>query len=163
MVSLESFFDMMGFLAAHAVSFALLSASAWVFGETVLRRLAIGKGRHRSMEGRWALAGTLGLGVIFQSMFVLGITGLLTRWVVLGSLALGHLICLRTWRSVLGTRGVNMWWIGLGGLPLAPVFFLSLYPPTGFDATVYHLPYARAFIAVGGLEFLPDLRFPVFP
>ena len=44
-----------------------------------------------------------------------------------------------------------------------PLFVLTLYPPIGFDATVYHLPYARAFVRAGQLEFLADLRFPVFP
>ena len=30
---------------------------------------------------------------------------------------------------------------------------LALYPPTGFDATLYHLPFARAFAASGRLPF----------
>jgi hypothetical protein len=43
-----------------------------------------------------------------------------------------------------------------------PPFLLALYPPLGFDQTLYHLPYARAFAASGGLPFLPTLRFPAF-
>jgi hypothetical protein len=50
-----------------------------------------------------------------------------------------------------------------GGAALLPVALLTLYPPTAFDATLYHLPFARAFAASGGLPFLPDLRMPVFP
>ncbi|HEX7184205.1 MAG TPA: glycosyltransferase family 39 protein [Thermoanaerobaculia bacterium] len=46
---------------------------------------------------------------------------------------------------------------------LAPFFLLSLYPPTAFDETLYHLPYAREFIRAGGVPFLPALRNPVFP
>jgi 4-amino-4-deoxy-L-arabinose transferase-like glycosyltransferase len=42
-------------------------------------------------------------------------------------------------------------------------FLLALYPPLGFDETLYHLPFARAFAASGGVPFLPALRFPVFP
>jgi 4-amino-4-deoxy-L-arabinose transferase-like glycosyltransferase len=46
---------------------------------------------------------------------------------------------------------------------LLPLALLTLYPPTAFDATMYHLPFARGFAASGGLPFLADLRFPVFP
>lgn len=43
------------------------------------------------------------------------------------------------------------------------VVTLACYPPSAFDETLYHLPYARAFAATGALPFLPALRFPVFP
>jgi len=46
---------------------------------------------------------------------------------------------------------------------LAPLVVLALYPPTAFDATMYHLPFARAFAESGGVPYLVDLRFPVFP
>jgi 4-amino-4-deoxy-L-arabinose transferase-like glycosyltransferase len=46
---------------------------------------------------------------------------------------------------------------------LAPLVLLALYPPTGFDETMYHLPFARAFAESGGVPYLVDLRFPVFP
>lgn len=48
-------------------------------------------------------------------------------------------------------------------LLIVPPFLLTLYPPLGFDQTMYHLPFARAFAATGGVPFLPALRFPVFP
>ena len=48
-------------------------------------------------------------------------------------------------------------------LLLFALFWLSLYPPTSFDSTMYHLPYAKAFAATGGIPFLASLRFPVFP
>ncbi len=156
--------DSVLFLASHLASFATVAASAWIFGETVLHRLAVGRRRQR-----WALAGTLGWGLIAQSMFVLGLVGLLERWIVLGLLGLGHLVCHRTWRSVAGRRLLD-WrrtWrrpAAVAALAIAaPCFVLALYPPTGFDATVYHLPYAGAFADSGKLEFLADLRFPVFP
>jgi 4-amino-4-deoxy-L-arabinose transferase-like glycosyltransferase len=44
-----------------------------------------------------------------------------------------------------------------------PLLLLPLYPPTAFDATMYHLAYVRAFARENGLVFLPNLRFPVFP
>jgi 4-amino-4-deoxy-L-arabinose transferase-like glycosyltransferase len=46
---------------------------------------------------------------------------------------------------------------------LFELFWLPLYPPTSFDSTMYHLPYAKAFAATGGVPFLASLRFPVFP
>jgi hypothetical protein len=46
---------------------------------------------------------------------------------------------------------------------LLPLIALALYPPTAFDATMYHLPFAKAFVATGGLPYLIDLRYPVFP
>lgn len=48
-------------------------------------------------------------------------------------------------------------------LALAPAFVLALYPPTAFDETLYHLPYARAFARTGSIPFLPELRYPIFP
>jgi 4-amino-4-deoxy-L-arabinose transferase-like glycosyltransferase len=51
----------------------------------------------------------------------------------------------------------------LAAVGLAPLAVLALYPPTGFDATMYHLPFARAFVESGGVPYLVDLRFPVFP
>jgi hypothetical protein len=48
-------------------------------------------------------------------------------------------------------------------LVAAPVFGWAIYPPTEFDATLYHLPMARSFLDEGGFTFLETLRFPVFP
>lgn len=45
-------------------------------------------------------------------------------------------------------------------LPLVP---LALYPPLAFDETLYHLPFVRALAQSGRLQFLGDIRFPVFP
>lgn len=40
---------------------------------------------------------------------------------------------------------------------------LAMYPPLGFDQTMYHLPLATAYAASGSLPFVPDLRYPTFP
>lgn len=40
---------------------------------------------------------------------------------------------------------------------------LALYPPTAWDATIYHLPLARRLVEAGALELADNLRFPVFP
>jgi 4-amino-4-deoxy-L-arabinose transferase-like glycosyltransferase len=46
---------------------------------------------------------------------------------------------------------------------IAPLVLLALYPPTAFDATLYHLPFARGFVESGGVPYLLDRRVPVFP
>ena len=46
---------------------------------------------------------------------------------------------------------------------MAPFLLLALYPPTAFDATLYHLPFARAFVESGGVPYVLDRRVPVFP
>ena len=158
MTSFETLRDTTLFLASHLASFVALGVSAWVYGETILRRAAICRGKES-----WAVAATLGWGLIVQSMFVLGVLELLERWLVLGLLGLGHLVCHGTWRGLFTGRQRPGSSVAAACLVALPCFAFTLYPPTGFDATVYHLPYARAFVEAGALQFLPDLRFPVFP
>ena len=155
---LEPFFDTTSFFAAHLASLITLGASAWIFGETALRRLRFGRAARR-----WALAGALGWGAMLQTLGLLGLLGLLERWIVVGLLVSGHLLCLSTWRWIFADRRRLGALLLTGALIALPFLAMTLYPPVGFDATVYHLPYARAFVESGALEFLPDLRFPVFP
>jgi hypothetical protein len=89
---------------------------------------------------------------------------------VIALVILVHLLAIPEWRGVFSRwrrPPVPLAALGLLGLlgliALAPLFLLALYPPTGFDETLYHLPMARAFAESGGLPFLPDLRVPVFP
>lgn len=111
---------------------------------------------------RWAFAATLGLAALAHLGLLLGFAGLLRPLpVLLLVLAVGAAV-VRLARAP--SPGALSWkWGLLGAAALAPSFVLALYPPTGFDATMYHLPFARAFAATGGVPFLPDLRFPVFP
>lgn len=149
------------FVGLHLGSLAVIAGSAWVFGETVLRRARL----EEPARERWALAAALGLGLIAQGMLVLGVAGLLSRPVVLALLVLAHAPCRRTWRWLLGRRllgRLRARHLALAAA-LAPWTLLALYPPTGVDATVYHLPYVEAFLDAGRLVFVPELRFPVFP
>ncbi|HEV7766179.1 MAG TPA: hypothetical protein VGQ76_14335 [Thermoanaerobaculia bacterium] len=45
---------------------------------------------------------------------------------------------------------------------IVPLVILALLPPIQFDETMYHLPLVHV-IARDGLDFRPELRFPVFP
>jgi hypothetical protein len=135
-----------------------------------------------------AMATSLGLVVVAQAGLVLGLAGLLKPGPILLALAGIHLAGLPGWRRLLrGLGGLaqepggraedgggdggrwrrqrrrRLLWLAGGTAALLPVALLTLYPPTAFDATLYHLPFARAFAASGALPFLPDLRVPVFP
>lgn len=102
----------------------------------------------------------------------MALAGLLAPLPVGVLLAGVHVLCRSAWRDGWG-RAREI----LGELPraraavlalaaalvLSPLLLLPLYPPTSFDSTLYHLPYAKAFAATGGVPFLASLRFPIFP
>lgn len=140
-------------MGSHLLALVLLAAAAYAAGRLVLRRWLETDGLER-----FAVASTLGLVLLAHFVFALGALGLLTRGpLIAGLVALG---ALGWWEIELGGRA-RLW--GALVLAIAPVFILALYPPTGFDETMYHLPYARAFVRTGSLPFLPELRNPVFP
>ena len=141
----------------------IIALSAWIFGETCLRGRLHADGLERGL-----IAVVLGLGLITQGLFVLGMFGGLTRTWTVAALLAAHLLCWRRWRS-LGQALRGSWrrppWIAVSFavVLLLPSFLLAHYPPTGFDATVYHLPYVKAFLSAERLVFVEDLRFPIFP
>ncbi len=169
-----------------------LTVTAYVAGRTLIGWLGAvqaGDRRARADVETAAVATSLGLVVVAQAGLVLGLAGLLKPGPILLVVVGIHLAGLPGWRSLLhglgslcslgwelggraGSGGGNggrwrrrrcLLWLAGGTASLLPVALLTLYPPTAFDATLYHLPFARAFAASGGLPFLPDLRMPVFP
>jgi hypothetical protein len=58
---------------------------------------------------------------------------------------------------------VSKWWVVAYAAIGIPAFLLALHPPLAFDETLYHLPFVRSLARTGGLRFLAELRFPVFP
>lgn len=157
-----SWVDPLSFLAQHALAMLVVAGSAWIFGRAAIRRWA---GRFEGAE-REVVATILGVGLIAQALFVLGVVGLLNPPAILVTLVLAHASCWRVWREVVTAARWRRRWLvpvlGFGALA-APMALLSLYPPTGFDATVYHLPYVRHFLDAGRLVFVDTLRYPVFP
>jgi len=112
---------------------------------------------------RTAIALGLGLLVFGQLLFLAGPLGILTRATVFGLLILMAMLGVR-WRSHRSQSGGSA--AALLGILAAGsflVFLQALYPPTGWDATMYHLTYARIFADEGSLVYLGHLRFPVFP
>ncbi len=160
-----------GLVARHLLVLAVLSATAYVAGRLVGRlagRRWIDADSGGSGLERFAVSIALGLALLAQILFALGSFGVLTRGPVLAVLVavclLGfRLLGLPVWRELVrGLRLPGLGW-GLAAIAAAPMFVLGLYPPTGFDETMYHLPFARAFVRTGTLPFLPELRVPVFP
>ena len=147
------------FAGQHFLAFAVLAATAWVAGRTALRGWVPGDGWERV-----AVPSALGLTILAHLLLALGFCGLLTRGAVLlllvGVHGLGHRAWREAWSFARGRRGA----VTAGLLAVfVPWFVLTLYPPTAFDETLYHLPFARAFARSGGVPFLPELRNPVFP
>jgi hypothetical protein len=165
---------------------AILAATAWAAGRTVRRRLAGGG------EEAPGLDLALGFALLAQLGFFLALAGLFNRASIALTVLVVHGVGLRPrggWRDLpwgtpaglrrgareempAGRGGLGgrvpvtrrrVAFVALFALALAPLLVLALYPPTGFDATLYHLPFAKAFLASGGLPILWDLRVPVFP
>lgn len=136
---------------------ALLAVTAWVAGRLATRRWI-------EMEDgleRFAVSTALGLTLLAHAAFALAAAGLLTRSMLIALAAAIHLLGIPVWREALGAW---RWKVAPGlAVAVAPLFVLALYPPTGFDETLYHLPFARAFAETGSMPFLPELRVPVFP
>jgi hypothetical protein len=146
-----------------ALALAVLAASAWAAGSLITRRVS-----WESWAERLAVPTALGLAMLAHLGFLLGALGLLRPGILIAVVVAIHCAGFRTWRAAFADlrsgpgRRIAIGSI-IGLLALAPLFVLALYPPTGFDETMYHLPFARAFAQSGGLPATPALRFPVFP
>jgi hypothetical protein len=157
---------MLVFASIRAAAVVALALSAYGLGAPVLGRLCpAGRGE------RAALSITLGLGVLGTASLLLGLVGALTRTSVTILAAAGvalAVVSLRRGRADGADAAPCRGWlriatIAIGGAAIALAFARALYPPTAFDATLYHLPMAKAFAARGRVAPNPDLRFPVFP
>ena len=159
---------MIAFFGLHLLAFALLAATAYVAGRLATRGWLESAGLERT-----AVCTALGLTLLAHLGFVLGSLGLLARGPLIAVFVAIHLLGLPVWREHAGAglaaarEGVNPSPTSLKAMGLAlaaaPLFILALYPPTAFDETLYHLPYARAFARAGAIPFLPELRYPIFP
>ncbi len=162
----------LSFYAGHFAAWLVLAATAFVAGRLVLRRLDFPSGAERV-----AMAFAVGLGALGQALLFLGIFGWLTAAAVVALVVAVQVAGSGGWREAVGA--VRRRWSGwrremgcgrraavltaLALVAAAPFFVAALYPPTAFDETLYHLPFARAFAREAALPFLPELRFPVFP
>jgi len=109
----------------------------------------------------------IGLACLAQAALLLALVGALRRPIIIAAVFCLHVAAFRGWRwRDLATRRRQRRHLLVGAalaIAALPLFLLALYPPLGFDETLYHLPFARAFAATGRAPFLPVLRFPIFP
>ncbi|MCG8458791.1 MAG: hypothetical protein MI919_21130 [Holophagales bacterium] len=129
-----------------------------------LRTRGLGLGRAE----RAAQALALGSAMVAQLVFVLGLLGRLTPAWVLGTLAVLAAAC----TALLARRGIGsrtarprrLSPVALSGaFLLLPVAALAFYPPSSFDAGLYHLVWAERFVSSEALPWVPEVRYPVFP
>jgi hypothetical protein len=140
-----------------------LAATAWVLGLGATRALGL------AFSGRLekaVISTVLGLALASFLLFLLGLAGRLETVPVLLVAALVHIFGSSIWREIwvdLRAGGFRPVWVAVLFVVAVPFALPALYPPSAFDATLYHLPFARAFVETGGLPYLADRRFPVFP
>jgi hypothetical protein len=147
------------FLAAHLLALAVLAATAWSAGFLITKPLA-----WEGWEERLAVPAALGLAVLAHLGFLLGSLGLLRPGILIVTVILGIVFFCWERRHLAGILSFPI--VILVLVALAPLFVLTMYPPTAFDETMYHLPFARAFAQSGALPAMSAmlaLRFPVFP
>lgn len=141
-----------------------LGLTACVLGRTAMRWSFLGIETAGRLE-RWAVSAALGLGLVAHLLLLLGLAHLLRPVPVLLIAAGIHALGIPAWREL--ARDLQpgwRWGIAVTAIvAVTPLVLLALYPPTAFDATLYHLPFARAFVESGGVPYLLDRRVPVFP
>ncbi|MDE2291363.1 MAG: glycosyltransferase family 39 protein [Elusimicrobia bacterium] len=154
-----------GLVGTALLSFVFFTVAGC--GRLLLRSFAV---RGLSESERTLVGATLGLGLLTQGLFLLGVLGLLRLWAVslllgafwvVGFTELGDL-----WRSLGANRNL------LKDRPLATaallsllalLFWLAWVPPHLYDSLVYHLPLAAGYARGGRIAARPDLLYSLFP
>lgn len=143
----------------HALEIAALAVALFGVGDLCMRRIS-----DVDAKSRVPVAIGAGYGIIGQLIFLLGSAGRFDRLsvgVLCAAAAVASVPALG--RLVAAVRSVAPSTAAILVAGLIPPFVLGLYPPSGFDATMYHLPFARLFVETGRLAVAETLRFPVFP
>ncbi len=153
---------------SHLLAAGLIVAAGCVLGRRLLRPM-----RFDSFWEALSISAAIGLGSIGTGILLLGLCGLLYRSSVLALLLACHGLGWTSWRSAirrvramrLPRRSVPRFaLLALAALLVgAPLVWRALYPPTQFDATLYHLASAREFAVSHRVAPLPAMRFVVFP
>lgn len=166
MLSALSFVRILPFALLHYGALGALALLAYVVGRALTRRLDY----HSAWE-KFAFCTGLGLGALSFLMFALGLVRILYLPVVLAALAGICALCTPVWREmfrgVVRLRPPGAWKSWVAGVAVAavvlPFLVLPLYPPTAFDSTMYHLPFAIDYVENHRIAPVVHLRFPVFP
>lgn len=151
---------------AHYTALLGLVVLAYGLGRALLARVEF-----QSRLEQFVFSTGLGLGAMALFVFVLGVLGVLYFSVVLVGIAALVAACANLWKELLTGFLRRPWRPSLAGMAIAallivvalPLALLPLYPPTAFDAIMYHLPYAKNYVAGHGVSPVLSSRFPVFP
>ncbi len=162
------------FVLLHYAAAALFALVAFLLGRALVRNVVFA-----DVLETVAVAVTLGSGGLGLAMLALGLAGgfnvaSLVAMLVLVVAAAGFTLA-RAETSLFSGRteargdrprlpaSATRLLAVLAALLLLPTLVVALYPPVGFDATLYHLPFAKAFEAAGGLVLVRSVRFPILP
>ena len=167
MEQLAKSFELPIFFARQYFGLLVLLAAAWSVGRWMTARLT-----YRNELEAAVVSTTLGLGTWGTALFFLALAGLFRPVPILILLVASQVACRGSWVCAAGS--LKSWMRGkpsnrriLGAAVLAvflaPLVTLPLYPPTAFDATMFHLPLADAIADQGRIDFFEHLRYPVFP
>jgi 4-amino-4-deoxy-L-arabinose transferase-like glycosyltransferase len=168
----------MGFVLFASYHFAvtlLLALTCYVLGRRLTYSLT-----YRSAAEELAFCTGLGLGCTAYLVFFLGVLGLMHLPVMLGTVALVQVACYRVWIDIAQRVREGVRWLieskgartrallafvggAVGWALLLPIWAMPLYPPTAFDATVYHLAMAKWYLDHGRIVVAEYLRYPLFP
>ena len=153
------------FLTGHAAALIVLASTCYATGMMAVRRASF-----RSALEELCAASTIGFGITGTVLFLTGLARMLYAPVVVAYVLVVHVCALplvrAAWRRK-GSDSPRTLRIPAPAVFLAAVFALTflyaLYPPAQFDATMYHLPFAKTFAKQHAVVFADTLRFPVFP
>src|SRR3990170_6524449 len=161
------------FALSHYLALGLFTLTSYIFGRRLLLKL-----KFDSIWEQIAFSIGLGMGIVAYLVFFLGILGFLYPSILLLVILACLLGCypvwtpwFRTiatcWKTLSASKykslfpGVTICLVIL--IILLPILLLPLYPPTAFDATMYHLPYPKIYLQSHQIILAPYVRFPLFP
>lgn len=158
---------------SHYLALTILALTSYLYGRRVLLKL-----KFSSIWEEISFSIALGMGIIAYIVLLLGLLKILFLSVLCLVSLVGVLGCYPVWMRWF--HSLTAFWEAFRTLKnrslivmvvvalvtfviLPPIFLLPLYPPTGFDATMYHLPYAKIYLHNHQIVLTPYLRYPVFP
>ncbi|MFA5140236.1 MAG: phospholipid carrier-dependent glycosyltransferase [Elusimicrobiota bacterium] len=154
-----------GFMGLALLGFIFLTAAGC--GRLLLRVLNVGG---LSESERTLIGATLGLGLLSQGMFLLGVLGGMKAWAVSALLGVFWVVGFTELRdllaSLVGSLGLLRDRPALAGgtfVCLGALLWLAWVPPHHYDALVYHLPLAAAYVKAGRIFPVEHLLFTHFP
>lgn len=163
----------LSFSISHYLALAIFALTSYLFGRRVLLKL-----KFSSIWEEISFSMALGMGIIAYIVFFLGLLKILYSSVIFLVIIVGALACYPVWTAWL--HSLATFWKTLRTskyqsvflivtisvvilIILLPVLLLPLYPTIGFDATMYHLPYAKIYLHNHQIALTPYLRYPVSP